>query len=125
MDWNVLRGQRGKGWLSSSLFEEFIAFFKKMPKLTAKMTKTQNFPIFKVFMHILSNFRQTSSTTTFKRVNKERMCRPVDFSEEFVAVFIVKMSHIDTENGKNIKIFQFSKILCIFGESFDRLRGLE
>ena len=34
--------------------------------------------------------------------------------EEFLAVFQVKMSQIDTENHKKPKVFQFSKFLCIF-----------
>ena len=67
-------------------------------------------------MHILPNFRQTSSTATFKRVNKERMCRPVDFSEEFVAVFIVKMSQIDTEDDKNPKFSNFQSFYAFFVE---------
>ena len=36
-------------------------------------------------------------------VNKERMCCRVGFSEEFTAVFHVKISQIDTENDKNPK----------------------
>ena len=39
------------------------------------------------------------------------MCCPVGVSEEFIAVFLMEMSHIDTENDKNLTfpIFQ-----CIF-----------
>ena len=39
-------------------------------KLTLKITKSQNFPIFKVFMHFLLKFRQTSWIGMFKRMNK-------------------------------------------------------
>ena len=39
---------------------------------------------------------------------------PVGFSEEFIAVFQVKMFQINTENDKNPKSFQYSKFLCIF-----------
>ena len=51
-----------------------------------------------------------------ERVNKERMCCPVGFYEEFIAVLLVKVSQIDTENDKSPKIFQFSKCLCIFSK---------
>ena len=41
------------------------------------------------------------------------------------AVFYVKKSQVDTENGKNPEIFQFSEVLCIFFQIFDRLCGLK
>ena len=49
---------------------------------------------------------------------------PVGFSEELVAIFKMKMSQIDTENDKNHKVFQFSKILLIFINIFDSFRQL-
>ena len=55
----------------------------------------------------------------------KKMVRPVDFIEEKIAMFLLKMSKIDTENDKNPKSFQFSKISCIFFQIFDRLRQLE
>ena len=60
MDWNVLRGQRGKGWLSSSLFEEFIAFFKKMPQIDSEDDKNPKFSNFQsfyaFFVEVSTNF---------------------------------------------------------------------
>ena len=50
---------------------------------------------------------------------------PVDSSEEFIAVFSVEMSQIDTEKDKIHKTFQFPKILCILFSIFDKFFGLE
>ena len=44
-----------------------------------------------------------------KRVNKEQVCCPVDFSEELIAVFKLKKTRIRTEFDKKRKVFQFSK----------------
>ena len=65
-------------------------------------------------MHFFPNFRQTLWIGTLKRVNKERMCYPVGFPEEFIVVFQVKMFQIDTENDKKPKMCEFSMFLCIF-----------
>ena len=51
-------------------------------------------------------FRRSLWIGTLKRVNMEKMCCPVDFSEEFIAVFQVEMSQIDTKNDKNPEVFQ-------------------
>ena len=61
----------------------------------------------------------------FQVVNKENVNRPVVFYGEIIAMFWLKMSQTDTENDKNVKILQFSKILCVFFQIFDRLRQLE
>ena len=75
------------------------------------------------FSKILCNFSQFSTDFVdwnVKKFNKERMsCRPGGFFEEFIAVFQVTMSQIDTENDKNLKVFKFSKIVCMFFQSFD------
>ena len=60
-----------------------------------------------------------------KRVNIEKMFCPVGFFEEFITVFYVTMSQIETENNEKPKIFQFSKFSCILRHILDRLRGLE
>ena len=45
------------------------------------------------------------------------MCCRFGLSEEFIAVFRMKMSQIDTENYKKAKNSHFSRILCrFFGE---------
>ena len=41
-----------------------------------------------------------------ERVNKEEICQPIVFSEEFIAVFLVKVSQIQTEK-KNKKTSKF------------------
>ena len=42
-----------------------------------------------------------------------------------IAVFQVKLSQIGTENDKNLKIFLFSLVSCIFSKILDRVRQLE
>ena len=74
----------------------------------------RNFSIFKDFMCFSPNFRETLWIGTLKRVNKERMCCLLAFLEEITAVFQVTLLQIDIENDKEPRIFQFSKVLCIF-----------
>ena len=74
----------------------------------------KNLKIFNGFMYFFINFRQTLWTGTLRRVNKEEMSCPVGFSEDFIAVFLVKIFQIGSENDKKLKVFQFSKFLCIF-----------
>ena len=74
-----------------------------------------------IFPKFLTNFVDWN-------VEKAQQGKKLLFSrlfEEFNAVCKVKMSQIDTENNLNPKIFQVSKILCIFFPFFDRLRQLE
>ena len=52
--------------------------------------KPRNFPIFRVFMHFLSEFRQTSWIRMSKTAIKVRICRPVVFYEEMVVVSFLK-----------------------------------
>ena len=46
--------------------------------------------------------------------HKEKMGCPVGFSEEFIAVFLVKVSQIETETDKKPENYQFLEALCIF-----------
>ena len=57
---------------------------KKEPQ---KKENLQKLPIFYVKRKFLWKFRQTSWIGMLKRVNKERLCCPVRFSEEFIVVF--------------------------------------
>ena len=61
VNWNVEKSQHGTNLLSSRLFQRVNCSFQveKYLKL-APTQKTQNFPIFKVFMQFLSHIRQTS-----------------------------------------------------------------
>ena len=38
----------------------------------------------------------------------------VGFSEDFIAVFLMKMSQIETENAKNPKFSQFQNVYAFF-----------
>ena len=65
------------------------------------MTKTQIFPVFKVFMHLVLKFRRFSWIELFPRVNKETVvCREV-FKEEIIPMFSMKMSETDTGKSKH------------------------
>ena len=57
VDWNVEKGQQGKHLLSSSLYEEFIAFLeRKYFKLTPKFTKIPKVSNFKDFLQFFRRF---------------------------------------------------------------------
>ena len=45
---------------------------------------------------------------------KVAVCYPVVFKDEIVSVFRLKMSQLDTEIDKNLKILQFSKFYAVF-----------
>ena len=75
-------------------------------------------------MQFLSIFRWTSWIRMLKMLNMALICCPVVFFQKIIAVFYMKKSQKDTENDKSTKIFQFSKILCIFPRIFDALCGL-
>ena len=66
------------------------------------------------FMHFLLKFHRLHGVECFKGSTMKKLVRPVVFNEEITAMFCLKMSQIDTENDKNPKSFQFSKISCIF-----------
>ena len=57
---------------------------------------------------------QTFWIGALKRVNKKRMCCSVGFFEEFIAVSLVKMSQINTENNKKPMNFSIFKVLMHF-----------
>ena len=92
--------------------ENVFAFFeKKVVQIdTENNKKKQNFLIFQRFYAIFRTFRQTLWIASLKRVNKEKMCCPIGYSEELSAFFKMKMFQIDKENDKKNRIFQFSKI---------------
>ena len=83
VDWNVLRGQRGKNWLFSCLFEQFIVFIEmKMPLIDTKNDKNPKiFQFSKLLCNFSLNFWLNLWIRTLKKVNKERICSPVGFSE--------------------------------------------
>ena len=49
-----------------------------------------------------------------KRVNKERVCCPVGFSEELIEVFKLKKSQIGTEIDKNPEFSNFQRFYAVF-----------
>ena len=60
-----------------------------------------------------------------KRVNKERVCCLVFFSEAIMAVFKLKISQIGTEFDKKNPKFAKLKVLCNFCQIFEKFRELE
>ena len=76
------------------------------------MTKSQKFPIFKRFKHfskLLTNIVKWN-IENLKMGPKGKNVLSSSFSEEFIAIFQVKMSQIDTENDKKPKVLQFLSI---------------
>ena len=67
-------------------------------------------------MHFLLKFHRLRGLECFKGSTMKKLVRPVVFNEEITGMFCLKMSQIDTENDKNPKSFQFSKISCIFSK---------
>ena len=91
----------------------------KCLKLASEMTKSPTFSNFQGFHAFFPNFRPTLWIGTLKRVNKERMCCLVCFSEKFRAVCYMKNSQIDTENNKKPKSSNFQFFYCIFCNGLD------
>ena len=85
---------RGRICCAIIFYEELIAVFKLKKKLELEpnLTKTNNFPVFKNFMQLLSKFRQTSRIEMLKTVVRVRICCAVVFYEEIIAVFKLKKS---------------------------------
>ena len=67
-------------------------------------------------MHFLLKFHRLRGLECFEGSTMKKLVRPVVFNEDIIAIFCLKMSQIDTENDKNPKNFQFSKISCIFSK---------
>ena len=110
---NVEKSQQGKKVLSSRLFWCVNFSFLSEKVSNYNRQKSPNCPILKDIMQFVSNFRQILWIRTLNKVNKERMCSPVGFSDALFSVFWVKVSQINTEYDKNPQTFQFSKNLCI------------
>ena len=104
-----------KNLLSSRLFRRLSCSFlsENVSKGIQKREKTQNFPIFKLFMHFLLKFRQTSSIGMFQEVNEKKVDCPLVF-EEFIAFLEMKLSQSDTRNDKYPKIFNFQRFRAFF-----------
>ena len=88
--------------MSSGHYEEFIAFLEM--EMSQIDTKNYENPKSSQLSKIICNFSPNLLTDlwigTLKRGNKEKLSCPVGFSEEFIAVFSVKMPQINTKNPK-------------------------
>ena len=74
----------------------------------------QKFPNSKILCSFSPKLSSDFVDWNTEKNQQERMCCPVGFSEDFIAVFLMKMSRIKTKNAKKPKVFSFSKCLCIF-----------
>ena len=54
-------------------------------------------------MQFSQNIRRALWIRTLKKVNLERICCQVGFSEDLIAIFSVNMFQIDTKNDKNLR----------------------
>ena len=84
--WNVEKGKQGKHLLSSSRYEDLIAFLEiKKSQIDTEIDKNpKSFQIQRFSAIFPRNFRRTLWIGTLKRVNKERMYCPVGFFGDFL-----------------------------------------
>ena len=87
---------------------------KKSIKLKPKIQITQNFPIFKVFMQLLSKFRQTSRIGMLKTVIKVTICCAEVSYEEITVVFKLKKFSNWQRKTKNPKFSNFQSFCAGF-----------
>ena len=99
------KGQQGKKVLASRLFRCVNFSFWNENVSNYNRQKSPKYPILKDFMQFVSNFRQTLWIGTLNKVNKERMCSPVCFSDGLISVFQVKISQITTDYDKIPQLF--------------------
>ena len=78
------------------------------------MTKISKFSKSQRFHAFFSNFWQTLWIGTLEKVNNVEMCYPVGYFEEFIAVFLVKMSLIKTKNDEKQKLFPILNVFFAF-----------
>ena len=84
---NVEKSQQGKKVLSSRLFWCVNFSFLSENVSNYNRQKSPNYPILKDFMQFVPNFWQTLWIGTLNKVNKERICSPVGFSDALFSVF--------------------------------------
>ena len=88
VDWNIGKGKKGNNLLSKRLFRRVIcrSLNGRSQYGTENHKKTQNISMFKVFMMFRSKVRQTPWVGLLKTFIKVRICCPVVFYEEIIAV---------------------------------------
>ena len=106
---------------------ELIAGFKmkNISNWHRNRQKSQNFTIIKIFLKILSPIWQTSLTGMLKTFPKVRICSPVVFYGEIIAVLYMKNVSNWHHNWQKTQNFPFSKLFIHFCQTFDRLRESE
>ena len=116
VDWKVEKRQQGKICSPVGFSDALIlVFYLKMSQTNTEYDKSSwIFQFAKFYATFFSNFWQTLWIGTLKKVNKERTCSPVGFSDGLISVFQVKISQSTTDYDKIHQIFQVSKFLCIF-----------
>ena len=89
----------------------------KMSQIDTENDKNpETFHFSKILCIFSNNSTDFVNWNTVKRVNKVRMCCRVGFSEEFTAVFYVKMSQIHTDNDKKAKFSNFQSFYAFLLE---------
>ena len=107
--------------LSSRLFRKINCSCpnKKVSNWHLKGQKTKKFQIFQVFMQFLSKFRRTPWIGMLKTFIKVRLCCPVVFYEQIIAVFRMKtVSNLHQRSQKT----QTFKIFKVFKQFLSKLR---
>ena len=75
----------------------------KMTPKRSKISKVSNFQCFSAFF---PKFATDFVKWNVEEGHKKKMCCPVGFSKQFIAVYSVILSQIDTDNNKKPKTFQ-------------------
>ena len=91
-------------------------FRMKMYQILRKRPKSQNFPIFKAFMHIFKFFDRLRQTQPLKG-SKRKIVMPSMLRREINAVFRTKSfrnRHLKRQISENFKSFEFSLFLFNF-----------
>ena len=89
-----------------------------MSQISNKIDRNiHSFPIFKIFMQFLSQFRQTSRIEILKTFTKVATRSSVVFKDEIKSVFLIEKSlNLTPKLTKPPKIFKFQKFYAVFSE---------
>ena len=88
LDWTVLKGQKETIRCPVVFNEEIVVmFWLKMFQIDTKNDKNHEvFQIPKILNSFFPHFQQIFRIRTLKSVNKEKICCPVGFFEEIIAI---------------------------------------
>ena len=121
-----LKGSTREKFLSSILSwrDNFIVLNENVSNWHQKRQKTQNFPIFKDFMHFCQIFDGFCTLERWK-MSTRKECVVKYAQKRAKCNFEEKLSGINIESVKISKLFRFSLFFFNFCQNIARLRGLQ